>query len=129
MARPYLLHHLLEEAAAAVPSSEALVDLVGARRSFDYETFLALVVHCVGALQGQGLERGDRVAVYLPKSAEEAVAIFAATMAGGVFVIINSLLLGHQAEHILRDCGAKYLITSKHDWGRIRNEVAKVESL
>ena len=129
MAKLILLHHLLEQAASTDSSAEAVADLVGPRRSFDYQRFHALASSCATVLQDQGLERGDRVAIYLPKSTEEAAGIFGATMAGGVFVCVNPLLLGHQAAHILDDCGVKYLITSKFDWNRIRHEVAKVESL
>jgi acyl-CoA ligase (AMP-forming) (exosortase A-associated) len=125
----YLLHHLLEEAAAANLSKEAVVDLIGSRRSWNYRTLHESAGNCAATLQDQGLERGDRVAIYLPKSAEEASAIFAVTMAGGVFVCVNSLLVGHQVAHILADCEVKFLITSKREWMRIRKEAAEVSSL
>ncbi len=133
MATPYLLHHLLEAATVTDPSKEAVVDLTGglaaARRSLTYETFYGMAAHCSVVLQAGGIERGDRVAIYLPKSAEEAAGSFAASMAGGVFVDVNSLLVGHQVAHILSDCGAKWLITSVRDWKRVREDVARVESL
>lgn len=105
------------------------MDLVGGRRSVDYQSFYALASSCASVLKACGLTRGDRVAIYLPKSTEEAAGIFCATMAGGVFVSVNSVLLGHQVAHILADCGVRFLITSTHDWKRVRDEVAKVESL
>ena len=129
MPQPYLLHHLLEQSASASPTKQAVVDLVGGRRVVDYASFHARVSHCARLLQQRGLKRRDRVAVYLPKSLEEAAAIFAATMAGGVFVDVNSLLMGHQVAHILADCDVRYLITSAREWKRIREEVAPVESL
>src|SRR5215469_8838665 len=129
MRNPYLLHHLLEEAASLCPSREAVVDLVGGRRSLDYETLYAMASSCAAHLEQHGLERRDRVAIYLPKSAEEAAGIFAATMAGGVFVDINSLLLGHQVAHILADCAVSYLITSTREWQRIRGDVSSIPSL
>ena len=129
MAKPYLLQHLLEETVATAPNAEAVIDLVGPRRSFDYQGIYRFAVRGAAALQNCGLQRGDRVAIYLPKETEEAVAIFASTMAGGVFVSVNTLLLGHQVAHILTDCGVKYLITSTREWTRIREEVGAVESL
>jgi acyl-CoA ligase (AMP-forming) (exosortase A-associated) len=129
MAELYLLHHLLEHTVAASPSKEAVVDLVGARRSFDYGSLYAMAANCAALLQELGVERRDRVAVYLPKSAEEAAAIFAPSYADGVVVTINALLLGQQVAHILADCGVKYLITSTAGWRRIREEAEKVESL
>jgi acyl-CoA ligase (AMP-forming) (exosortase A-associated) len=129
MAETYLLHHLLEQAAAAAPSAEAVVDLVGTRRVFDYQCLHSLSRRYMTALRQRGIERGDRVAVCLPKSAEEAAGIFAATMVGGVVVIINSLLLGQQVSHILADCSVKYLITSHAHWLKIREGVGHADSL
>lgn len=129
MGKLYLVQHLLEEAASAEPDKEAVVDLSGTRRSFDFQSFHGLANSCASELQARGLERGDRVAIYLPKSSEEAAGVFAAVMAGGVFVCINPLLLGHQTAHILTDSGARYLITSRRDWARIRDEAIKINSL
>ncbi len=129
MSQLYLLHHLLENTVSAAPSKEAIVDLVGGRRSFDYAALHAMATNCATVLQELGIERRDRVAIYLPKSAEEAAAIFAPSYVDGVFVSVNALLLGHQVAHILADCGVKYLITSKKDWKRIWEDVEKVDSL
>jgi len=125
----YLLHHLLEQAASLYPSKEAVVDLGSARRSLNYETLYEMASNCAALLEQHGLRRRERVAIYLPKSAEEAAGIFAATMAGGVFVDINSVLLGHQVAHILADCAASYLITSRREWRRIREDITDLRSL
>ena len=63
-------------------------------------------------LREHGLEPGDRVAVYLEKSCEEAYAIFGTSMAGGVIVPVNPLLRPRQVAHILGDCGVRFLITT-----------------
>jgi len=54
-----------------------------------------------------------RVAVYLPKSIETVVAIFGSSMAGKVFVPINSVLKPLQVSHILDDCDVEILVTSR----------------
>jgi acyl-CoA ligase (AMP-forming) (exosortase A-associated) len=129
MQKEYLVHHLLESAVSASAQKEFLVDLVGERRSFEYQNFLSMVRNCAAVLQQHGLAARHRVAVLLPKCAEEAAAILAATMAGGTFVNINPLLLGHQVAHILTDCAASFLITSKHEWAKIACDATKVTSL
>ena len=129
MPRPYLLHHLLEQSACADPSAQALVDLSGPRRSLNYRAIHGMAGSCAKALRESGVRRGDRVAVYLPKSAEEAVAVFAVSMAQGVFVIANALLVGHQVAHILNDCEAKVLITSRRNWERLRSEAVDLATL
>jgi acyl-CoA ligase (AMP-forming) (exosortase A-associated) len=116
---PLLLHHLLEQAATAHPGKEAVVD--GDRR-FTYRDFGGAVRTCAAALQEHGIEPGDRVAVYLEKSFEEACAIFGASMAGGVIVPVNPLLRARQVGHILADCRVRFLITTD----RRRDELGSV---
>jgi len=59
-----------------------------------------------------GLQRADRVGIYLEKRFETVVASFAAPLAGLVFVPINPLLKADQVRHILRDCNVRLLVTS-----------------
>ena len=59
-----------------------------------------------------GLDRQDRVAVYLDKRFETVVASFGAAAAGGVFVPVNPLLKAEQVAYILRDCNVRLLVTS-----------------
>jgi acyl-CoA ligase (AMP-forming) (exosortase A-associated) len=63
-------------------------------------------------LAGLGLEREQRVAVFLEKRIEAVVAIFGTSAVGGCFVPINPLLRPHQVAHIVADCGARVLVTS-----------------
>lgn len=58
------------------------------------------------------LTRGERVAVYLDKRPEAAYAILGAAVAQMVVVPINTALKRRQVFHILKDSGAKILITS-----------------
>ena len=103
-----LLHHLL--APHAESDRRALVH--GAR-TLDYRGFAEEVHRFASALVGAGVERGDRVAIFLPRGIEECVAIFAVSRAMGVFVPINALLRGQQISHIVADCEARAVITSR----------------
>lgn len=63
-------------------------------------------------LQELGVEKGDRVAIYLPMVAENVIAMLAVARIGAVFTPCFS---GYGAEAVavrLRDCGAKVLITA-----------------
>ena len=55
-------------------------------------------------LRALGLERGDRVLVYLEKRLETVVALFAASAAGLVVVPVNPLLKAGQVAYIAADC-------------------------
>lgn len=63
-------------------------------------------------LMALGLERGERVAIYLEKRFETVIASFGAPAAGGVFVPLNPLLKPEQVAYILRDCNVRVLVTS-----------------
>lgn len=62
------------------------------------------------ALLESGVRRGQRVGVYMEKSPEAIVAMFAASKAGAAFVNINPLLKGQQVAYIVGDCDVRALI-------------------
>ena len=76
-------------------------------------------------LRQLGLERGDRVGVYLDKRIETVVALFGTSAAGGVFVPINPLLRAHQVGYILADCGVRVLVTSPERLELLRDELGE----
>lgn len=104
----YLLHHLLEQG----ERDDHPVMLIDGARSLTHGQFRGAVERAATLLLDAGLRRGDRVAIYLPKSLEECVAIFAVSRAGGVFVPINAALKPPQVRHIIEDCGAQILISA-----------------
>lgn len=106
---PNLLHELVWQAAARHPVDPALV--VGSRK-WTYEELAAAVRNAASGFLRFGLLRHDRVAVYLPKTLETVAAMFGASAAGGGFVPVNPVLKGDQVAHILRDSGARFLVTS-----------------
>ncbi|CAO4174734.1 AMP-binding protein [Methylorubrum aminovorans] len=103
---PTLLHHLLEGAGA--DDSSAIVE--GAE-TLTYGGFRARVAALAQRLRALGLAPGDRVAILLPKSIRECVAIFAVSAAGGVFVPVHPSLRPRQVHHIAADSGARVLLT------------------
>ena len=106
---PYLLHHLLERAAASFPDKEALVD---GKRRLSYSELHTWARATAEWLAQRGIRPRDRVGIYLDKSAEEAAAIFGVSMAGGVVVPIHPALKPLQVSHILADCQVRFLVTT-----------------
>lgn len=104
-----LLHELPLVAATRAPASRCVVH---ERESTSYEEFAALLGRFSSALAALGVDRGERVAIYLDKRLETIVASFGATAHGAVFVPINPLLKPDQVGYILRDCGVRVLVTS-----------------
>ena len=104
-----LLHEMLAASAAASPDAPALTDRAG---TLTYAQIAEAVEATAAGLIERGLRRGDRVAVWLPKRSEKAIALYGAMRAGGVAVPVNSLLKAPQVAHILRDSDAKMLVTT-----------------
>ncbi len=57
------------------------------------------------------LQRGDRVAIFLPNIPEFMLSYYAVEKLGAIAVSLNVMLKRDEVEFILRDCGAKALIT------------------
>jgi acyl-CoA ligase (AMP-forming) (exosortase A-associated) len=77
-----------------------------------YADLATMIDSVARGLVATGLERQERVAVYLPKRIETVAAFFGAARAGGVFVPVNPLLKPPQVAHILNDCDVRILVTS-----------------
>ena len=110
MTAPHLLHDLLLRAAARAPQALALTH---GDAHFSYEELSQWVGRFATGLLHQGMQRGDRVAVYLEKRIETVVACFGTSAAAGVFVPVNPILRPMQVGHIVRDSGAQVLVTSR----------------
>lgn len=104
-----LIHQFIFASAQRTPHAEALVH--GERR-LDYATLAAAVQGAAHGLLARGLQRSERVAVYLEKTVENVAAMFGAAHAGGVFVPVNPLLKPEQVGYILADCNVRVLVTS-----------------
>jgi len=105
----FLLHHLLRASAVRVPGKEALVH---AGQRLTYQEVYSSVTGLALGLRSAGLQRGERVGIYLAPSIPQVLSIFGVAQAGGVFVPINTLLFPEQVSHIARDCGIAALIIS-----------------
>jgi acyl-CoA ligase (AMP-forming) (exosortase A-associated) len=105
----YLTHHMLRTSAQRAPEKEALVH--GSDR-LSYRAVASKASGVANGLRRAGLERGDRVGIYLEASIQQVISIFGISEAGGVFVPINGTLFPEQVMHIVKDCGMKGLITS-----------------
>jgi long-chain acyl-CoA synthetase len=103
-----LLHETLLASAERVPDREAVV--AGAER-LAYSELLDRSLRLARALQDLGVRRGDRVAVYMDNSAGCTTAIYAAMIAGGVFVVVNPQTKEDKLLYVLDDCAAAAVLT------------------
>ncbi|KOU57001.1 fatty acid--CoA ligase [Streptomyces sp. MMG1533] len=66
-----------------------------------------------GAFASLGVEKGDRVAIWAPNSAEWMVAAFGLLTAGGVLVPVNTRFKADEAHDIVTRSGAKALLVQQ----------------
>ena len=81
------IEHALAGHAAQSPPTPAVVD---AERSWSYATVAAMVAANAERLRARGLAPGDRVVVFLDKSIECVVALYAVWTAGAIAVSMAS---------------------------------------
>ncbi len=104
-----LLPDLIAHAAHRSPQAVALTS--GAT-SLSYAQLQMAVEQFAAGLMALGIQRGERVAIYLEKRPETVIASFGAPAAGAVFVPVNPLLKPEQVAFILQDCNVRVLVTS-----------------
>jgi acyl-CoA ligase (AMP-forming) (exosortase A-associated) len=104
-----LLPELIFRSTERTPDAPALTY---GKNTLNYGELHDSVSRFASGLIGLGLARGERVAIYLEKRFETAIASFGAPAAGGVFVPLNPLLKPEQVGYIMRDCNVRVLVTS-----------------
>ncbi|MDN5697078.1 MAG: acyl-CoA ligase (AMP-forming), exosortase A system-associated [Rubrobacter sp.] len=103
----FTFHDLLANSLRRDPDKPAVVDGDEAHSYADLDRESDALA---AALLESGLERGQRVGVYMEKSWEAIVAMLAASKAGAAFVNINPLLKSQQVSYIANDCDIRVLI-------------------
>jgi acetyl-CoA synthetase len=93
----------------------------GDTRVLTYAELLAEVQKFANVLKGLGVERGDRVNIYLPMIPEAAVAMLACARIGAAHSVVFGGFSSHSLSDRINDAAAKVLITA--DGGYRRGEV------
>lgn len=101
------IEQFLEDSVRQSPDKTALV--VGDRR-VGYADLNEQANRLGQALRQRGVERGDRVVIFLENSVEAVVSVFAAVKAGAVFCIVNATTKADKLAYILNNCRATALI-------------------
>jgi acyl-CoA ligase (AMP-forming) (exosortase A-associated) len=114
------LHQIVADSARRRPHSPALTFKDETRT---YGELWNDVTAFAAGLLDTGLERGERVAVFLDKRIETVVSIFGTSAAGGVFVPVNPVLKAKQVAYILDDCSVRVLVTTAERLELLRDEL------
>ena len=116
----------LESSAAKSPEKIALV--CNGRR-FTYAELEANANRLAWSLIASGVQRGDRVAIYLENSPEAVISIFAILKAGAVFLVVNPTTKADKLRYVLNNCRATGLITDRMKLGNLADGLADAPHL
>lgn len=108
---PRLLHDVLLATEARYPERTALV--AGDAR-LSYREVADYACRLAQALRARGVERGDRVVIFMDNGWRCAASVFGVLLAGGVFVAVNAQTKRDKLAFILRDAGAGALLAEPH---------------
>lgn len=105
-----LLPLLVTEAAQLHPKAPAVV-MDGV--TLDYGALEERSNQFARSLGAHGVRRGDRVALWLPKSPEAIVALYGIMKAGAAYVPVDPTAPGPRLAYIARDCEVAALVTTR----------------
>jgi len=121
-----LVHQLIHQSAQSMPELDALQEKT---RVLKYRELATEISQVANFYLSAGLERQERVAVWMDKRIDTVTALFGAAAAGGVFVPVNPLLKPEQVGHILADCNVRILVTSPERLDMLRETLVHCRDL
>lgn len=121
-----LVHGLLENSATRLPDKVALI-CDGQRLT--YGQLNSLSSRIATSLGDLGVRRHDRVVIFLENSVEAVIALFAVLKAGAAFVILNPGMKAPKLNFILKDSGARAIITHAAKAPVVRESIADAPDL
>ena len=99
----------------------------GDQRSFSYAEAHEQVCRMANVLKSRGVERGDRVAIYMPMIPELAFALLACARIGAIHSVIFGGFSANSIKDRLQDGGCTAVITADGGWRR--GKVLKLKDL
>ena len=122
----YLLSQIVDHSAEQFPDSEAF------RCQGQGLTYADLACRANGLahwLVEQGVQRGDRVGIYLSKSLETAIAIYGIWKAGAAYVPLDPAAPIARTAFAINHCGIRHLVTQKSKRSRMSELLAAAPGL
>src|SRR3954452_23932038 len=108
--RPASLLEMLRTSVERSPQATAIVEDGGP--SLSYRELWDRSARVAGGLRGEGVERGDRVAIRLGNGADWVLAFWGAVMAGAVVVPVNMRFKEAEADYVVEDSGSRFVFAS-----------------
>lgn len=121
-----LVNSFLGNSARRYPDKIALITPEGRYTYREIDEMANKIAH---ALSADGLEKGDRVAIFMENSVHAAVSLFGVLKADGIFLMVNPTAKAEKLTYILNNCRASALISSMEKLPVIRESTCNTSSL
>lgn len=107
---PVLLQDALRESCRRHPDK---ILLVCGEERLSYQEFYERAASLACEMRLRGLMRGDRVVILLPNGSASAIAIYAALLAQGAFVVLNASMKSTKLEAVLANAKPAFVVTDR----------------
>jgi len=124
-----LLHDLMSAAALARPDAIAVVH---EGRTITYADLDRASNRLANTLHDRGIRRGDRVGLYLEKSVDAVIGVYAILKTGAAYVPLDPAAPASRVAYIARNCGVRVLITGAEKaarWSELLADGAPITTL
>src|SRR5579872_4813684 len=111
--RGYLMDSITEALFQHARQHPARPAIMFENQAISYGQLAGEVEQFASALLAWGLQRGDRVALFLENSPAFVVVYLGTHLAGGIVVLVNTQYRQVELTHILTDSGARLCVTGK----------------
>ncbi|MFV1859589.1 MAG: long-chain fatty acid--CoA ligase [Anaerolineales bacterium] len=85
-----------------------------------YREMNELTDRLAAGLAARGVNKGDRVAIFMPNSPQFVIAFYAILKAGGVAVATNPLYTHREIKHQMNDSGAKLMLVMSNFYNTVK---------
>jgi len=103
------IDQILPGTAVRLPDKTALIF---GDRTFTFRELEHVTNRAANGLKALGVNKGDRVTLFAQNSAEWVISYIGIAKAGGVINPVNAMLTADELAYVVKDCGAKVLITT-----------------
>lgn len=88
--------------------------VTGNKQQYSYQELLTEVAKFAGVLQAQGVEKGDRVVIYMPMIPEAAIAMLAVARIGAIHSVVFGGFAANELAIRIDDAEPKLLVCASH---------------
>ncbi|EFK09253.1 AMP-binding enzyme [delta proteobacterium NaphS2] len=108
---------VLENACKSFPERLAMIYL---GKSFSYAKLGELIDRFAAGLNSLGVDKGDKVIVYLPNTPQFVIAFYAIMVIGAVPVPISPIYTPNEVGYMSKDCEARAIVCLKTNFGYVK---------